>query len=80
MFGLILFSDFTEEVKLAQLADLNKQLEGARDQEQFGNTDWETQGAEFLLQGCKKISAFKNDSGKAEELNHSNLKILLKSA
>lgn len=36
VFALTLFFDFIEEGKLAQLAHLNKEIEGVRDQEQFG--------------------------------------------
>lgn len=41
-FALIFPPGFTEEVKLAQLAHLNKEIEAVRDQEQFGKTDSQT--------------------------------------
>lgn len=40
--NLTLFLDFTEEVKLAQLVHLNKEIEAMRKQEQFVKTDSET--------------------------------------
>lgn len=40
--NLTLFLDFAEEVKLAQLEHLNKEIEAVRDQEQFVKTDSET--------------------------------------
>lgn len=41
-FDLTLFLDFTEEVKLAQLAHLNIEIEAVRDHEQFVETDEQT--------------------------------------
>lgn len=42
-FDLALFLDFPEEVKLTQLAHLNKELEAVRDQDKFVKTDLKTQ-------------------------------------
>lgn len=39
---LTLFLDFTEEVKLAQLVHLHKEIEAMREQEQFVKPDSET--------------------------------------
>lgn len=71
---------FTEEVKLAQLDHLNKEIEAVRDQEQFVKTDSQTRRGPDTCHWVGKTNAtsnfgFTNCSRKAEELHRSNLKV-----